>query len=890
MARTGTFGRAPRAQPSLTNTLLAIAREQQNTQDRNLMEAWYKGGMFEGHKVTDDFMLKYWRARVNGVSKDDPLYDTYKNAVTQFEYTIAESKMTAKYAQIVEPTAGDDANMAQFYMKWSKKIPKDSEFYRVLMRDAGQYMRSAAAKRKAAAATSTTDAYNARQLALQKRYETAGQKALDFITMLAQEGAGGRDAILGQTTHGDFRTSASATNIGDLNITDIDTFNGLLAQVMVSPDATEVSERGARGLDIPEPTGNPAILFYDSNDRPVRGTDIVQALKNADPSFDGNFNLDALHSFVGMQKEGLRKRIALARKTGHYSEVQSLKLELDRVDEFDEQIQATPVLARYADLATEKQAIIADTSMSPAAKAHALEQVNGRIGALADDPSIKTDGHLQSQLRGEAEGVAGTVPVSIDMQGFDSMGTVPPNDPRSVEFANAAYEIAVEQVELAAQPGWVMTQGVYDSTGFHPRPGGPALGAADQKTVDSQYNGGAGSAVTVMIPDGMGGLTPIRAVPSPITVSGTMPDGQPITTDRSTPAGSYIQYTLPGGQKQTLYKITDRETGVARWSPEAPVDFSNGITQRATKDGTITWDFTGYFSAIPPAAFAAAKTDQEVVPGSGVYLRGSGAKAKIQLDGEAAAWFTVPERTWAGFDANTDAYSPTLAGIIATADGPALVAKYKNDPAFRAQIDTDNRIAAGFQPLFDPSTGSVIGWDETTGNPALYGELGARANTAIQEALPGHSVGGSWDKTGTATTPAGASVAPATTPLPTDTLRTASDDRMAYLTAGVQPGGNRFDFQTFAKNYPGMDERGLPQINTGISLLVPNAGPTATPATNVQATGPYTAPAQQSYGGSNSTTYGTGQYSGPSGGGSYGGGGGGTNYKDTTKVKNLPVF
>ena len=127
MARTGRFGRQPRSAPSLTNTLVAIAREFQNQRAQNIMDAWQKGGTFEGQKATDELVLKFWRGKVKGVSKDDPLHDTYQNAATQLDYTIHESKMTAKYAQ------GDatDAEMVTFYMNWSKKVPKNSEFLRV---------------------------------------------------------------------------------------------------------------------------------------------------------------------------------------------------------------------------------------------------------------------------------------------------------------------------------------------------------------------------------------------------------------------------------------------------------------------------------------------------------------------------------------------------------------------------------------------------------------------------------------------------------------------------------------------------------------------------------------------------------------------------------------
>src|SRR4051812_18042617 len=99
MARRGNFGRSPRPAASLQNTIISIAREMQNQRDQNVMDAWQKGGLFEGKKATDEFVLNYWKQRAGSVSKDDPLYDTYHNAQTELDYSIHESKVRTLYAQ-----------------------------------------------------------------------------------------------------------------------------------------------------------------------------------------------------------------------------------------------------------------------------------------------------------------------------------------------------------------------------------------------------------------------------------------------------------------------------------------------------------------------------------------------------------------------------------------------------------------------------------------------------------------------------------------------------------------------------------------------------------------------------------------------------------------------
>ena len=72
MARGGNFGRVPRAAPSLTNLLVSIAREMQSARDKNIMDAWKGGGLFEGKEVTDEMVLDHWKKRMDGVSPDDP--------------------------------------------------------------------------------------------------------------------------------------------------------------------------------------------------------------------------------------------------------------------------------------------------------------------------------------------------------------------------------------------------------------------------------------------------------------------------------------------------------------------------------------------------------------------------------------------------------------------------------------------------------------------------------------------------------------------------------------------------------------------------------------------------------------------------------------------------
>lgn len=814
MARSGRFGRLPRAQPSLTNTLLAIAREQQNQEDSNIMSAWAKGGMFKGEKATDEFVIAYWRKRVAGVSKDDPLYDTYKNAVTQYEYTIAESKRTAAYSQIASPTAGDDRAMGNFYLNWAKKIPKDSEFYRVLLRDAGQYMRRAASVRKAVRRADTEKIYRSQMNAIEDKYERGGQLALDFLTRLAQEGAGGRGVLLGQSVLGDPSNSMNETNISQLDLSDIDGLNALLGAVGGGTDAP--------GGDDP--------IFFDASDRPVTRNSLTAALKAADPNYDGTFDLASLKSFVVSQKEGIQKRMVLAKKTGHMSEYQSLGRDLERVDEYDEQVQATPVLAKYAKLKNELRDIERDDSLSPPAQTMAMERVLAKIGVLADDPTISTDGHLQSQFRGEAEGVAGTVTVSDDMQGLQNSGAAGSSPTTGVAFTQTLLATKRANAELANQPGFAMTQGDYQPDGtFVPSAGGNEYGAASIQMINNLPNGGAGKAVTVMISDGAGGLFPVLMVPSPITATATY-NGEKVESDTAEPAGAFLKYNSDG-RPAILYRIKE-EGGMERWTPEANIDLSKGISSRLTESG-MTWDFSDAIAGVQRPENL--KNDMEIVPGSGLFWRNqndaTGKGGVLQIDGARAAWFTVPDRARSGPDPDTDRFSPTLANALDTPDGFSLVSKYKDDPSFLALVDADNRRAAGQTEQRDPTTGQVVGW--AGGDNSLYQQASDNAIFAIKAAVNGGVTAnmtgspderGQWQKMTTALTPVGAFVAPATEKLPTEIIqrlqasgRGANAQFMA-LAMGVSQGSNMIDTSSFIG--PLAKPKGA-VINTGLALKVP---------------------------------------------------------------------
>lgn len=157
MARRAKFGRIPRVQQNLSSTLVAIAHEMVARQDANIMDAWKNGGEFEGKKVTDEVVLAYWQKRSKNLDKADPLYDTYQNQIEQLHYGIEQSKMDLAHLQ----GKISDSQYADFFLKWAKRAPKNSEWWRSLQKDAAQLLEQAKAKAVANANKRKQDAFNA---------------------------------------------------------------------------------------------------------------------------------------------------------------------------------------------------------------------------------------------------------------------------------------------------------------------------------------------------------------------------------------------------------------------------------------------------------------------------------------------------------------------------------------------------------------------------------------------------------------------------------------------------------------------------------------------------------------------------------------------------------
>src|SRR6185503_14392296 len=401
MARTGRFGRQPRAAQNLTSTIVAIAREYQNQRAQNIMDAWQKGGMFENKKATDEVVLKFWADKAKGVSKDDPLYDTYRNAHSQLDYTIHESKMTAKFAQ----GKATDAEMVSFYMNWSKKVPRNSEFYRVLQRDAGQYMRNAKATSDAAAKKAAEDRYQ-RQQAETRKQEAPGEYLIDTLRRIAQ--SGNMDAGIAPAID----APGSGSDLTNFQPDDPDRMMQLIALIDPEKQTTRALPGGGTAGPASEEigtgkyAGSTKVIYHDDDGKPVTGADIVAKLRTMDPHFKPGMpiNVDYVTKMLGQQITAINERMARAEKTGHMTDYVNLQKSKSYVALLNREVHAYPVQAAYNEAKADYERIMNDPSASPQAMANAWTEFQGTLVKLAKDPRIEADDNMRSRLVAEANG------------------------------------------------------------------------------------------------------------------------------------------------------------------------------------------------------------------------------------------------------------------------------------------------------------------------------------------------------------------------------------------------------------------------------------------------------------------------------------------------------
>lgn len=147
MARTGRFGRLPKAAPDLTSTIVSMLREYNAQVDQNYVNAWKNGGNVDGKPVNDTRFLNHLQSRRDELSKDDPLWTDWNNSLIEQKFGIGESKMNLAFKQ----GKASASQVSAFYRGELTKITPNSEFYRTVAGRAADWAKSAAAAGRSAA-------------------------------------------------------------------------------------------------------------------------------------------------------------------------------------------------------------------------------------------------------------------------------------------------------------------------------------------------------------------------------------------------------------------------------------------------------------------------------------------------------------------------------------------------------------------------------------------------------------------------------------------------------------------------------------------------------------------------------------------------------------------
>jgi hypothetical protein len=704
VARTGKFGRQPRVATSLTNTLVAIAREFQNQRASNIMDAWAKGGTFEGKKATDEVVMKFWKDKVKGVSKDDPLHDTYKNASTQLEYTIAESKMTASYA-----TKGKtDAQMVAFYLNWAKKVPKNSEFWRSLQRDAGQYMRTARSTAKASNRQAIEARYQRQQAATRQELEAGGEYMIETLRQLAQSGYA--DGGISQVISGAAGESDAWFTDFQSGERDPDTMQRLIG--LITRQGTTVNESTGFTVGDGEFEGNSDVLFHDDDGKGITGIDIMKQMAKLDPNFVAGdaFDVAYIDGVLNTQMKGINQRIKRAKETAHLGDVQSLMKVKSYVAELRRENASYPLHTAYMDSADDYNSVANDPSASPMALDKAWTKRAAELTQFIADPSIATNDALRSRLTAELNGEAGVPTWEESFTGL-SDGDFTMNSTRAA--VNMARVTEARDVIAAVQNNddIVWAYGSKDANGqFQPGAGGMVLGAS---TREAAFAGGL-MAQTITVHDAATGAD-LQVVVSakPVMAVATDPrSGEPLDYEKNAPIAYAFDIPSGNGRATTSFGVNTAEgfrfmdNDDPIWDPALqPYDSGDHLEVNFTPYLRAMWGeqdpLTGAFDKAP-------NLNANTSLGYGFNVQEATYKQEgvITFDPITTAWETGDRRAIGGIDPMSDFASLTVKTLMNTPEGVTILQNLDSHPLFKQQIEDDNLAYSGFTR--DVATGEIV--------------------------------------------------------------------------------------------------------------------------------------------------------------------------------------
>lgn len=729
MARRGVFGRVPRSAPSLTSEIISLAEAMASQEDSAIMDAWQNGGTYKGRPVTDEMVIEHWQQRLSGVSKDDPLYDTYKNNVTQLRYQVAYSK---KYTAYLKGGRTDNAGMAAFFQEWAKKVPHDSQFFRTLQQDAAGYINLARNAARASASAVAQQAYTNRRNAINKQY----LEPAEFLNGIVDNYAAANGLIpTGKTT--DYLSSQASAKLYDmLEHADGNTvlYTAATGKQITVDSVRQRIGKYAPGTIVPKSGGESRFgITADDlnkiNQRAVKGAGILVKLARQHGSSTD------VRTYTGMQQDfGSR-----AREDGTMS-----------------------VDAQYWQLRHSYEDVVSDPTTSAQERLAAFETYSTGLTALAG----KTDDeNTRNRITAEATGDVTQRSLAEDAFGFggpaDLNQAQQPAGDIATEQQGVVYGFQQKMLDASIGAGniavWTTGDVLMDkATGqyvFVPNPSGSTLGV----TSDLSYIRGLfqGDTQTLHLEDAWASSgvrdVQIQGVPVVFNVAPTGVSGNAAPSTQVATAYIYND----AGQQHIVYRYTAVDgrkyfTTNVPWNPSLPVSVApdgskitiDGTSLMQTGQGAIDWAkshpglqviIAGVGLVDPNKVHIDAATGQVSVDGvkNGQPIGDSGTLIQTAATNPAALLFSSdPTRTTAPIPTE-DFSSLTQAAITASPGGDQEWQKLYENPNFRYAVGQD--IVAGArradgsvdQGAMAAGLLQATGHDTfATGGPSLFHQAG----------------------------------------------------------------------------------------------------------------------------------------------------------------------
>jgi len=435
-SRRGSFGLQPRVVPNVTAQIIALAREYVAKRDALIMDAWRNGGTFEGKKATDDMVLAYWRERQKGLDEGDPNYEEAKNNILQLEYAVAQSKADLLHVQ----GKMSDTAYAQFFINWSRKVPKNSEFYRVLQKDAAQLIESAKAKARAAGEKAKTEAFNA------------------FVN----------------------KTTASDIAIGDAMTKALD----------------DLSKK--TGLSI---TGNGdellEMLTKDVNTNPNQYRALLDTIKKGDPGWNGQLTEGYFNQQLKSAVKGYSLIADRAQKGGYVSAYANATQGMSVMSQWGQNVKVWPIAETYTNAENAFLKVWNDPNASQMDKQNAASQFSAQLNDLMKTPGI--DAGSKSMIEADAQRLIGQDAGDNPSFGTSMLGRQGIDPAMTMQLgAWAQTKMAMEANPAAWSYAPVDKNGNFDPTGQGPLGMVPA-GSVQPGSQAVMVPGADGKAVMAMV-------------------------------------------------------------------------------------------------------------------------------------------------------------------------------------------------------------------------------------------------------------------------------------------------------------------------------------------------------------------------------------------------------